>query len=221
MIKTLENAVRKIAEKLQLTLKPKLKNNLMILYHSKFKHYINLAVGYNEAKNKIFVATMIGAGKGGSDYNRGLFEKLRQNPNKIDNIENFYKGCQFISCVRLNTFKTNIYFTAEKFNSFADYLKIFDKIKITHYQLSPQTCNEILTARNAVGQFKKLDQYNYKYYHWLEFLTIAEYFDAAQLKNNSTTNLEKILKATIEKHLQGMFSIKKVRKIVVMRKNTR
>ena len=190
----------------------------MILYHRKFKHYINLAVGYNEDKNKIFVATMIGAGAGGSDYNRGLFEKLRQEPDKIEPVENIYKGCDFISSIRLNTFKTNIYFTAEKFNSFADYLKIFDKIKITRFQLSPQTCNDDLVARHAVGQFNRLDQYNYKYYHWLEFLTIADYFDAAPLEKKDTAKLEKILTKAIEKHLQGMFSVKKIRQIRIMKK---
>ena len=224
MLEELKEVLNKIIEKynktdkkFHLTLNEERKD-VFIIYHSRFKHILSIEVGCNEDENTFYVATSIGAGTGGSDYNRSIFERFKDHKEGTDIIAKFYKGCDFVSNIRLNTFKTNIWFTADKFTSLEDYLKMFNKIPVTNYRVPKQKCIDDLNARHAIGQFNRLQQYRYRFYHWLEFLTISETFDASPVVKGDFRSAGKILTKALQKHLNGMWLILKVRQIRNMKK---
>lgn len=169
-----KNILSQISEKFNLNLQ--LKNRHAVFTSKKFVRLHVTADCIGDIDNfKIFVATIIGTGEGGTDFNKILFPKLLNAPENISRINEIYHGCIFQRCVRLNTFKTNLFFHIADFFSIEDYLKIFHHIKITRPRCPKDNCIADLTLINATGDFPKLQRYDFKFYHWLEYLRIGEF----------------------------------------------
>ena len=176
-----ESILRQIAEKFNLNLQ--LKDHRAVFTSKNFSRLCMTAECLND-NLKIIIATIIGTGAGGTDFNRILFPKLLNSLENINRINEIYHGCIFQRCVRLNTFKTNLFFHIADFFSIEEYLKIFHHTKITRPHCSKADCIADLTLMNASGDFQKLQRYKFKYYHWLEYLKIAEFVNGENAFNS-------------------------------------
>ena len=116
-----ESILRQIAEKFNLNLQ--LKDHRAVFTSKNFSRLCMTAECLND-NLKIIIATIIGTGAGGTDFNRILFPKLLNSLENINRINEIYHGCIFQRCVRLNTFKTNLFFHIADFFSIEEYLKI-------------------------------------------------------------------------------------------------
>lgn len=187
MMNNFESVISQIAEKFTFNLQ--LKNRRAVFTSEKFNR-IHITSDFIGDKNnfEMFVATILGAGEGGTDFNKILFPKLIKHQENIRSLNEIYHGCIFQRFVRLNTFKTNLFFHVADFFNLEDYLKIFHHIKITRFNCHKSTCIADLTSLNATGDFQKLHRYDYKFYHWLEYLRIGEFVNG---ENNSETVLKR------------------------------
>ena len=162
MTNIFESVLSQTSEKFNLNLQ--LKDFRAILTSEKFNR-LHITADFIGDKNnfEMFVATIVGAGTGGTDFNKILFPKLLNSQENIRRLNEIYHGCIFQRFVRLNTFKTNLFF------HIAD-----------------------LTSLNATGDFQKLQNYEYRFYHWLEYLRIGEFVHG---ENNS--------EAVLKRHIDG------------------
>ena len=185
-----KNILNQISEKFNLNLQ--LKNRHVVFKSEKFTR-LHITADFIGDKNnfEMFLATIIGTGEGGTDFNKILFPKLLNSQESINRINEIYHGCIFQRCVRLNTFKTNLFFHIADFFSLEDYLKIFHHIKITRPHYPKANCITDLIFLNATGDFQKLQRYDFKYYHWLEYLRIGEFV-------GRTKNFDSFFKRHIE-----------------------
>ena len=178
-----ESLLNHIAQNFNLEIQ--LKNSRAIFTSEQFTR-LRITADYI-GNNDIFVATIIGAGTGGTDFNRILFPKLLTSQENILRINEIYHGCIFQRFVRLNTFKTNLFFHIADFFSIEEYLKIFHHTRITRKNCQKARCITDLISLNATGDFQKLQRYDFKYYHWLEYLRIGEFV-------NNENNFENVFK---------------------------
>lgn len=187
MTNIFESVLSQTSEKFNLNLQ--LKNFRAILTSEKFNR-LHITADFIGDKNnfEMFVATIVGAGTGGTDFNKILFPKLLNSQENIRRLNEIYHGCIFQRFVRLNTFKTNLFFHIADFFSLEDYLKIFHHIKITRFSCPKLNCIADLTSLNATGDFQKLQRYEYRFYHWLEYLRIGEFVHG---ENNSESVLKR------------------------------
>lgn len=187
MTNIFESVLSQTSEKFNLNLQ--LKDFRAILTSEKFNR-LHITADFIGDKNnfEMFVATIVGAGTGGTDFNKILFPKLLNSQENIRRLNEIYHGCIFQRFVRLNTFKTNLFFHIADFFSLEDYFKIFHLTKITRFSCPKLNCIADLTSLNATGDFQKLQNYEYRFYHWLEYLRIGEFVHG---ENNSESVLKR------------------------------
>ena len=180
------------------------------LYIPEIDH-LNVFFDFNSHNGVLSISTEIGVDK--EWVNRKLFPLLHQSPSIRKTIENIYPSGYYVRYIRLNNRSKSLYFWIQHYSTLDDYLSSIDIEKIAISKYSKINCYKELQALGVPSDnigMQQLHGWEFKDWHWLEYLRIIQDVDVKKYCGNDTKFLDICLTKIIEQQEKGIRELHKL-----------
>lgn len=167
--------------------------------------YFNLFFDFYSDSGKFVISTEIGVGS--RWVNLKLFPILQNDKRTVQRFSECYKGCYYARHVRLNNRSQSLYFWIQCYDTFDAYLQEIEPSKIERPKFKKADCRDALLQLGYTDDdvnIKKLNQWKFSEWHWLEYLRIIRDIDISKYCGENTKKLDDELEGIIIQQIQGI-----------------